>query len=331
MIDNKTLEQARNADIIIFLEKYRGFTFTLKSGAYRCREHPSLAVKSDRRSFYWHSKGIGGFGVLDYLMKIEHIPFREAVETATGITPAQVNPHPSKAQRGTEKETEIKTEKPKTLKLPQRTNTPLRLYDYLCNKRGIDSGIVDRLIQEKKLYEDKRGNIVFVGYDENNAPRFASLRGTYTDKPFRMDCHGSDKQYGFKMNYSQNRRLYIFESPIDCMSHATLVNMQTGDKNAWRGDNRLSLGGTSSVALTAFLERNPQIKRITLHLDNDDAGRTAARIIKEALAADSRFKRIRVSYNPPRGAKDYNAALLRAVSMEKEQKQAHRRKAGIFI
>ena len=85
------------------------------------------------------------------------------------------------------------------------------------------------------------------------------------------------------------------------------------------------------MALTSFLERNPQIKRIMLHLDNDAAGSTAARMIKEELAADKRFKRIRVSYNPPRGGKDYNDALIQAIIAEKEQKTQHRRQADIFL
>jgi hypothetical protein len=181
-----------------------------------------------------------------------------------------------------------------------------RLFAYLNQSRGIDGSIITALIQEKKLYEDKRGNVVFVGYDENNAPRFASLRGTYTDKPFRMDCHGSDKQYGFKMNYSQNGRLYIFESPIDCMSHATIENMQTGDKNAWRGDNRLSLGGTSGVALHKYLELHGKTAELIFCLDHDNAGREAAAVLAREYSENGFVTRI----EPPQG-KDYNDDLLK--------------------
>jgi hypothetical protein len=84
MIDKNTLEQARSTDLITFLERYAGLTFTQKGGAYRCSQHPSLAVKNDRLSFYWHSKGVGGHGALDYLTKAENMTFREAVETVTG-------------------------------------------------------------------------------------------------------------------------------------------------------------------------------------------------------------------------------------------------------
>jgi len=68
-----------------------------------------------------------------------------------------------------------------------------------------------------------------------------------------------------------------------------------------------------------------------LRLDNDAAGIAAARKNKALLADDSRFKRIKVYINPPRGAKDYNDALLRAINQDREQKQPSRRKADILL
>jgi hypothetical protein len=174
-IDEHTVEQARAADMVAFFEKYNGFTFAHRGGEYRCEQHPSLAVKSDRLSWFWHSKGIGGHGVLDYLTKVENMPFRQAVESVCGISPPTATPqHRVNLTRQ-------EAESPKTLILPEKKGIPIRLYDYLCLKRGIDSDIVNTLIQKEMLYEDKRGNVVFVGYDEHNKPRFASLRGTHGD------------------------------------------------------------------------------------------------------------------------------------------------------
>ena len=187
LIDRNTVEQARNADIMAFLERHCGFTFAQVGGAYRCKEHSSLAVKSDRRSWYWHSKSVGGVGAIDYLTKIENMPFREAVGTVTGGSPPAAIPRPAEPEKP----------KPKVLVLPEKSPLPLKLYDYLCTKRGIDSDIVRALMQKGLLYEDRRKNIVFVGHDENGKPRFGSLRGTHGD--FRGDCPGSDKRYGFNM------------------------------------------------------------------------------------------------------------------------------------
>ena len=188
MIDKTILEQARNTDIIAFLQTHHGFTFAHQSGAYRCQQHKSLAVKADRRSFYWHSKGVGGFGVLDYLIKLENMSFRDAVQTVTGT----MTPTPRNGEKAYPQPT-------KALVLPQKSSNNLRLYDYLCVKRGIQGEIVNTLIQKEMLYEDRRGNVVFVGCDEHNIPRFASLRGIYGT--FRGDCAGSDKRYGFNMTF----------------------------------------------------------------------------------------------------------------------------------
>ncbi|MCL2812665.1 MAG: DUF3991 domain-containing protein [Clostridia bacterium] len=202
MIDNNTVEQARKADVIAFFEQRNGFTFADRGGAYRCHQHPSLAVKDDRLSWLWHSKGIGGHGALDYLVKAEKMPFRKAVESVTGIAPITAPPRQE-------------AKPPKTLILPPKARISLRLYDYLCNKRSINSDIVNALIQKEILYEDKRRNVVFVGYDEQGKARSASVRGTYGD--YRGDCAGSDKRYGFTMAAcAPPERLYIFESPIGC-------------------------------------------------------------------------------------------------------------------
>ena len=272
LMDSRLVEQARNADMIAFLEKNNGFTFYAKRGAYRCKQHPSLAVKGDRLSWYWHSKGVGGFGAIDFLMKIENTSFREAVETVTGINPVTREP-------------QNETPRPVTLFLPEKAGLPLRLYDYLCVRRGISRQIVDTLMREGKIYEDRRGNVVFVAYDEQNKPRFASVRGTYDNKVFRMDCVGSDKRYGFNTAAeAPSERLHVFESAIDLMSHATIANMEYADKAAWKYDRRLSLGGTSEVALSFFLNQHKEVRELDFCLDNDAPGLEASDIMAKKYA-----------------------------------------------
>ena len=292
MIKNKNVELARSVDLIMFLEQRHGFTFSLHGSEYRCRQHPSLAVKDDRSSFYWHSKGIGGFGALDYLIKVENMPFKKAVETCSGAAASTLfqenfaqNPEPNK-----------------TLVLPEKNALSLRLYDYLCSKRGIDSEIVNSLIQKGMLYEDIRGNVVFIGYDEYRTARFASLRGTYGD--FRGDCAGSDKRYGFRMDSPNSDQLYVFESAIDAMSHGSMDNAFRGNKDAWKRINRLSLAGISETALMFYLNRHKVINELVFCLDNDPAGHEAAYTMSRRYSGNGYLTRIEL----PAG-KDYNADL----------------------
>ena len=165
------------------------------------------------------------------------------------------------------------------------------------------------MIQKEMLYEDKRGNVVFVGYDEQNTPRFASMRGTYGDYGFRMDCAGSDKRYGFNMAFSQSERLYIFESAIDSMSHASL------DKSSWKQHNRLSLAGTSDTAIPFFLNQHKTVKELVFCLDNDSAGREAAIQLLRKYADKSYYARIELSQE-----KDYNEDLTKKIKLEKSLK-----------
>jgi len=295
-IDEKILEQARATDVLAFFEQRNGFTFIYRSGTYRCRQHPSLAIDSDRRSWFWHSKGIGGFGALDYLVKIENVPFRQAVEVLTGTT--------LKIVQSQQEQQEI--EKNKILALPQKTNISINLYSYLCLKREIDSSIVDMLMQKEMLYEDNRSNVVFVSFDEHDKPRFASLRGTQKNSHFRGDCSGSDKRYGFTIA-AENvifKRVYIFESPIDAMSHATLESLLTGNPNEWKKDARLSLSGITDTAMKFFLNQQRTVKELIFCLDNDKAGRESSTCMAKKYSEKGYKTRIKLPKE-----KDFNDDL----------------------
>jgi hypothetical protein len=312
-IDDNTVAQARAADMVAFLEKYNGFTFAHRGGEYRCEQHPSLAVKHDRLSWYWHSKGVGGHGVLDYLTKIDNMPFRQAVESVCGIS-SPTAPPPLRVNL-----TRQEAEPPKVLVLPEKKGIPLRLYDYLCKKRGIHGDIVNTLIQEEKLYEDKRGNVIFVGHDEQGKPRFATVRGTQVNYGFRMDCVGSDKRYGFNMvSDAPSNSLYVFESAIDAMSHATLAIAENGDKTAWEYDRRLSLAGTSDAALPFFLNQHKDVKELVFCLDNDLAGRVAAQVMQYEYSRKGYTARIDL----PRG-KDYNEDLQAHIAQTRAAKRTN--------
>ena len=104
----------------------------------------------------------------------------------------------------------------------------------------------------------------------------------------------------------------LCECAIDVMSYATLCKLDGID---WRRHNLLSLAGVYQpkkkieesklpVALTRFLEDHPHVKTVYLHLDNDTAGRLAAKAIMAVMPAG-----YRVENRPlPRG-KDVNDFL----------------------
>ena len=130
-------------------------------------------------------------------------------------------------------------------------------------------------MRSKQLYQDTKGNCVFVGFDEQGTAKFGSVRGTLTERKYRGDCKNSDKRYAFHQMGTDSTRLYIFEAPIDLMSHCTMTDQAYG-KGAYKGQTRLALCGSSDVALEAFLERHSEVRVLHFRLDNDETGRAAA-------------------------------------------------------
>jgi hypothetical protein len=292
-IDSNLVGQARKADMIAFMEKRYGYEFIQRGNGYRCKQHPSLGVNLDRVSWFWHSKGVGGFGVLVFLMKMENMGFKEAMDAASSVP---VAPAPAVSHKADEQERQFI--------LPEKAGLfSFRVFDYLNKKRGIHGMIIDSLMREGKLYEDKNGNCVFVGFDESGKPRYASVRGTRGS--FHMDCAGSSKRYGFSMAAPSSERLYIFESAIDLLSHASLAIMDTGYDGAWAKDNRLSLAGVTGAALPFFLHQHPSVKELVFCLDNDQAGREAADALARKYADEGYNTRTELP-----DSKDCNEDLL---------------------
>lgn len=124
---------------------------------------------------------------------------------------------------------------------------------------------------------------------------------------------GSDKHYSFSLPACvENPAVHLCECAIDVMSYATLCKLDGID---WRRHNLLSLAGVYQpkkkiaesklpVALTRFLEENPHVKTVYLHLDNDTAGRLAAQAIQTVIPREYEVK----NRPPPRG-KDVNDTL----------------------
>jgi hypothetical protein len=217
-----------------------------------------LYLFKDSNRFYHHATEKTG-GPIDFIMQFEGKSFLQAVEHLLGEHPniGEYIPTPAEKEKG-------------EMILPDRAPNMKRVYWYLCTARGIEPKIVSKLMSEKKIYQQVgRGNCVFVGYDENNVPKYCSKRGTSLDKPYKNDQDNSDKGYPFSMEGTSNR-LYVLESPIDLMSHASLCKMRNID---YMKDHRISLGCLSDRALEWYLGQHPEIRQIIFALDNDTDGK----------------------------------------------------------
>ena len=157
---------------------------------------------------------------------------------------------------------------------------------------------------------------------------YAFLRGTLTnaEQSFRAEVAGSDKRYGFCLPpEGESWRVAVYEAAVEVLAHQSLE--QTYDKY------RLSLGGIYApkegvsassfkkpAALTAFLERHPNICEIEICTNNDHAGRWAAEHIRKEYEGQYRI----IMNLPEREGADYGD-----LAQEKSKERAVRQRAAL--
>ena len=298
------IRQVKQIDLLTYLQNYDPDELVSAGGGEYCtKSHDSLRISHGL--WCWHSRDIGGKSALDYLIKIRGMGFMDAVQHLLGRSVLQppVFSCPVKPPQ-------------KTLRLPPAAPGNDRALGYL-QSRGIDRAVLEHCAKAGRLYESADfHNCVFVGTDKAEQPRYAALRGTIGS--FKGEASGSDKRYSFSLPaHNESETLHLFESAIDALSYATIMQMHGRD---YTQTHLLSLAGVFApaknpgkrvpVSLARYLEDYPGIERIDLHLDNDLAGRAAAQNIMDLLG-DSFEVRNR---SPPTG-KDVNEYLCRRLGL----------------
>lgn len=316
-INPSVVAQVKQIDLLAYLQE-RETDELVKIGpsAYATKTHDSLKLSNSK--WFWWSRGIGGKSALDYLIKVRDMNFVDAVRH---LSDCRLTPPPSKPSKATAPER-------KRLLLPPMHNDPFQAVSYL-ESRGIELGIIEHCINAGVIYESRRGslsNVVFVGRS-GDTPKYAAMRGCRGR--FRGEAEGSDKRYSFRLADNPcNPEVHVFESAIDALSFATILNMQGRD---WTKENLLSLGGVPPVsarageenvpvALVQYLNDNPNAEALRLHLDNDPAGLNAAALISALLSA-----KYKVSIETPETGKDMNDHLLALAGRRETKDREHGR------
>lgn len=295
-------------DLLTYLKTYEPSNLKrICADTYCTKEHDSLKISNGM--WHWFSRGIGGKSALDYLMAVKEYSFQEALETLLGraaeMSPVTVSPK----------------EKP-VLSMPEKSNNGTEVERYL-RSRGICSEVIRYCIRTGIIYEgvtEKNGrefhNAVFVGKDEQGNPKYAALRGCFSD--FKGEAYGSDKRYAFSIPAENSNTLHLFEAAIDLLSYATLEKL---GGRSWRREHLLSLAGVYDskkqelpLALERYLSQHDEIKTICLHLDNDEIGRAASKAIMAILCDRYDIRNI-----PPIFGKDVNDELKHKAKIQKKE------------
>ena len=266
------LYRANTADLVSFLQSHGGnvkkvgstykYIYTDGSGT-----HDSVTIYGGK--WYDHKNQRGGYAV-KFLQEFLGFSFQDSViELLGGHCSTQ-------SVRSAPKETPKPVVKP--FELPEPNSDMRRVFAYLTKQRFIAPDIISHFAHEHKIYEDsKYHNVVFVGTDENGAPKQASVRSTISfGKTFRITVANSDTKYSFS-HFGNNEKLFVFEAPIDMLSYLTL------NPESWQKNSYIAMNGVYENAVLTALKGHSNLSEIIICTDKDVGGIDAADRLKDIL------------------------------------------------
>ena len=258
-------QRANSVDLVDFLER-QGEKLVRSGHEWRWKRYDSVTVRGNE--WFRHSRKEGGHAI-DFVQEFYDMSFPEAVRWLLG------------GESGVEWNQTDKSALPpkKEFALPDANPDMRRVFAYLIKQRFIDRDVISRFAHEKLIYEDKQyHNAVFVGQDEKGIAHHAHKRGTYTQgEPYKGNVEGSDPRYSFHW-IGKSDRLYVFEAPVDMLSFITLRPKD------WMNHSYVTLDGVSEHAMLRQLELHPNLQKIILCLDHDEAGIKANGRLRDILA-----------------------------------------------
>ena len=291
-------ERANSVDLVDFLQR-QGEKLIPSGRDKRLASDHSITVRGNR--WYDHAAEQGSYAI-DLVKRLYNLSFPDAVSLLLGGEQGvPYRQHNTKAP-----------EPKKPFMLPQAHTDMRRVFAYLIKQRAICREVLSEFAREKLVFEDKEHhNAVFVGVDENGVARHAHKKSTATGSGFRINVEGSDPAYSFHYlsKNSNPHTLFVFEAPIDLLSYISL------HPENWQQHSYVALNGVSEQPVHKLLELYPQLRRVVLCLDNDEAGLNAASRIHKSLREKS-FEDVEYDIS---AHKDWNEELQAACTHEHSQ------------
>ena len=249
------IEKARQASLADFFTQ-NGFETERIRFELHVKGYGGLYVNIETNEWYCFSQAEkhGGRNAVNCLTDIIGMDFKSAVEALSGSNMSYMD----------YRKISLKLPQKKELVLPERADNMRKVFAYLCQSRRLDNKLVSELAHDGLLYQDNRGNAVFLHKDENGNSIGAEIQGTNSEKRYKGVAAGTGDSL-FSVTIGTPTKAYIFESAIDLLSFRQLANQQ-------RIQNSLlvSMAGLKPNSLKALSERGLQLFAC---VDNDEAGR----------------------------------------------------------
>lgn len=255
--------------------EYFGCTRDEKDPKHNWRTSARDRITVTDGKFYNHDQKIGGFGSIDLTMHLGGSNFKEAIATLADIGGQSA----TVAQYRREAETHVKrivetTKAPdykNDIPKPYPRHLP-RVIKYLHEERGIPRAIIEKSIENGRLWADNFGNAVFSLRDPELTGKQvgAEVRGTIPEKPFH-GVRGPDKGFFFTGDAKSMVAVFV-EAGIDALSYESI------DRNALV----VSTTGSRKESLQQVAEAlHKRGYKIVAGFDTDKTGDRLTEALKE--------------------------------------------------
>lgn len=264
ILSKQEINDLKNISIVDFCEK-NGITLSGNGNWKSLEEHDSCVIDVNNNSFIWNSKQKSG-DIINFVEEYYNVDFKEATEIlgAKKDVPYLIKTY--------QNEVTIPKELKDISLLQndlQEQNNMKHIYAYLNKTRKIDYAIVQEFVDKKLIAEDINRNLIFKTFDKEDKEKLIALskKGTSV-KPYQFISPHSEN-VGFRFATSDTvKTLYVYEAPIDLMSHYEM------NKEKLIKDNALLVAMTglkSNAVLNNIKEYDPE--KVVFCVDNDDAGK----------------------------------------------------------
>lgn len=259
------------------LMQYMGYHCVSDGKRFRFECNKFNIVITDNIMFFDNKKRIGNIGAINLYKYITNKTMKDSINDLKKIYVTLKNDiklFDSLQNNGNTKE---KHEKINNNPVPKKYEKNINnVKNYLINYRKLDKNIINNLIKKKLISADIYNNCIFYNDDKTTA----FLRSSNPNIRFFKATGIMD----FIVYTFGNGPLYIFESPIDCISYYQMYK-QTG--------TYISTNGATLVNIDKITKKIEQYNpnNITyLCFDNDKAGNNFTKKLMDNI--DKKFERI---------------------------------------
>lgn len=255
-INDELIQKARSADLAAFFQQ-GGYECELRKNELHVKGYGGLFVNVQTNKWYCFSQessSRGGSNPINCLTDVLGIDFKTAVEKLSGGRLTYEKTHSSSTSF---------SEKRREPELPERDDNMKKVFAYLCKTRCIKPELVSQLVHDGLLYQDKKGNAVFLHKDEGGKTVGAEIQGTNSFQRFKGVAAGTSESV-FAVKIGEPKKCYVFESAIDLLSFRQLAKPEKIQDSVL-----VSMAGLKPNALKKLTESGMKIYSC---VDNDEAG-----------------------------------------------------------